>query len=75
MRSAAHSGHVYRRCGCRDQGGKQLGAHCPELATDPNHGTWTFSFDLPSPPPTIDATTSAAAATPPPKQPEQDCAG
>ena len=71
MRSAAHTGHVYRRCGCRDQGGKQLRAHCPELATDPDHGTWTFSLDLPSP----DATTSAAAATPPPKQPEQDCAG
>ncbi|MFJ2582238.1 site-specific integrase [Kitasatospora aureofaciens] len=49
MRSAAHAGHVYRRCGCRDQGGKQLGAHCPELATDPDHGTWTFSLDLPSP--------------------------
>ncbi|MGW3073989.1 tyrosine-type recombinase/integrase [Kitasatospora sp. NPDC001132] len=49
MRSAAHGGHVYRRCGCRDQNGKQLGAHCPKLATDPDHGTWTFALDLPSP--------------------------
>lgn len=73
MRSAAHSGHVYLRCGCREQGGKQLGAHCPELATDPDHGTWTFSIDLPSP--TTGAITSAAAATPPPKPPAQDFAG
>ncbi|MFJ8438786.1 hypothetical protein [Kitasatospora griseola] len=49
MRSAVHGGHVYRRCGCRDQYGKQLGAHCPKLAAHPDHGTWTFSLELPSP--------------------------
>ncbi|MET8626306.1 N-terminal phage integrase SAM-like domain-containing protein [Kitasatospora sp. NPDC004669] len=49
MRSAAHAGHVYRRCGCRDEAGKQFGAHCPELVADPDHGAWTFSLDLPSP--------------------------
>ncbi|MEU1631136.1 site-specific integrase [Streptomyces sp. NPDC020096] len=48
MRSAAQAGHVFRRCGCRNQQGKQLGARCPKLATDPDHGTWTFSLDLPS---------------------------
>ncbi|MFH8386468.1 tyrosine-type recombinase/integrase [Kitasatospora sp. NPDC018058] len=49
MRSAAHTGHVFRRCGCRDHNGRQLGASCPKLATEPDHGTWTFSLDLPSP--------------------------
>nr|BFD94120.1 hypothetical protein KitaXyl93_54800 [Kitasatospora sp. Xyl93] len=49
MRSAAHAGHVFRRCGCRDHNGKQLGTLCPKLAADPDHGTWTFSLDLPSP--------------------------
>ncbi|MFG1812031.1 tyrosine-type recombinase/integrase [Streptomyces sp. NPDC049040] len=49
MRSTAQTGHVYRRCGCRDTSGKQLGARCPTLAADPGHGTWTFSLDLPSP--------------------------
>lgn len=48
MRSAAQTGHVYRRCGCRGHDGRQLGAHCPTLAADPDHGTWTFSLDLPS---------------------------
>lgn len=32
---------VYRRCGCRDENGKTLGARCPKL-TDPKHGTWSF---------------------------------
>ncbi|GAA0665968.1 hypothetical protein GCM10010193_16800 [Kitasatospora atroaurantiaca] len=49
MRSSARTGSVYRRCGCRDQQHKQFGAHCPRLATDPDHGTWTFAVDLPSP--------------------------
>jgi integrase len=49
MRSTAHRGRIYRRCGCRDQQGRQLGASCPQLTTEPDHGTWTFAVDLPSP--------------------------
>jgi hypothetical protein len=42
-------GSVYRRCGCRDgSSGKLLGARCPGLAS-PEHGSWYFSADLPSP--------------------------
>jgi integrase len=33
---------TYRRCGCRDQNGKLLGARCPKLASDPKHGTWSY---------------------------------
>ena len=33
---------VYRRCGCRDESGKQLGAECPQLASDPKHGLWGY---------------------------------
>lgn len=32
---------VYRRCGCRDEDGKQLGARCPKLS-DSKHGTWGY---------------------------------
>ena len=32
---------IYRRCGCRDAEGKQLGKNCPQLA-DPKHGTWGY---------------------------------
>lgn len=32
---------VYRRCGCRDEGGRQLGTRCPKLA-DSKHGSWGF---------------------------------
>lgn len=49
MRSAAHRGRIYRRCGCRDQHGSQLGARCPRLTTEHDHGTWTLAVDLPSP--------------------------
>ncbi len=28
---------------------RQTARSCPKLATDPDHGTWTFSLDLPSP--------------------------
>lgn len=31
--------HYGRRCACRDDGGKQLGARCPKLK-NPRHGTW-----------------------------------
>ncbi|MFI6448750.1 hypothetical protein [Kitasatospora sp. NPDC050543] len=33
---------------CRDPHHKQLGARCPRLASDPEHGTWTLAVDLPS---------------------------
>ena len=36
---------VYRRCGCLDADGKQYGAKCPKLATDPKHGTWAYQFN------------------------------
>ncbi|MFE2443948.1 tyrosine-type recombinase/integrase [Streptomyces sp. NPDC059426] len=49
MRSATSRGRVYRRCGCRDQRHQQLGSRCPRLAAEPDHGTWTFAVDLPSP--------------------------
>jgi integrase len=32
---------VYRRCGCRDENGKQLGNNCPQLS-DSKHGTWGY---------------------------------
>jgi len=40
-------GRVYRRCGCRDATGRQLGAGCPALAQR-RHGRWAFAVDLPS---------------------------
>lgn len=48
MRPNPNRGRVYRRCGCRDEHGRQLGAHCPQLA-NPRHGTWAFAVDMPSP--------------------------
>lgn len=33
---------LIRRCGCRDADGKQLGARCPKLKSNPRHGTWAF---------------------------------
>jgi integrase len=41
-------GRVYRRCSCRDDDGRQLGARCPLLLSDRKHGTWTFAVDVPS---------------------------
>jgi integrase len=35
---------VYRRCGCRDANGKQLGAACPELKSDSRHGSWAYAL-------------------------------
>jgi hypothetical protein len=51
MRAHETVGRMYRRCGCRDAQHRQLGTHCPTLAADPSHGTWTFAVDLPSPEP------------------------
>lgn len=42
------SGRIYRRCGCRNDAGKIIGATCPQLSTDDKHGTWTFAVDLPT---------------------------
>ena len=42
----------YRRCGCRDDNGKQLGAHCPKLQTDPKHGTLGYHLSHASDPKT-----------------------
>lgn len=36
------SNPVYRRCGCRDETGRQLGAACPQLKTNPKHGRWSY---------------------------------
>lgn len=33
---------VWRACGCRGTDGKQLGEHCPQLTSDPKHGTWRY---------------------------------
>lgn len=45
---------IYRRCGCRNEGGRQYGAlpegasaaqrekACPRLVSDPRHGTWGY---------------------------------
>ena len=47
MRPNPNRGRVYRRCGCRDENDRQLGARCPQLA-NPRHGTWAFAVDMPS---------------------------
>ncbi|WP_157537542.1 tyrosine-type recombinase/integrase [Kitasatospora azatica] len=49
MQCSEDRGRVYRRCGCRDGIRRQLGAHCPRLASDPDHGTWTYAVDVPWP--------------------------
>ena len=48
------SAAIYRRCGCRDAGGRQYGAlpdaatleqrgrACPRLLSDPKHGSWGY---------------------------------
>lgn len=41
-------GRVYRRCSCRGEDGRQLGARCPLLVDDRKHGTWTFAVDVPA---------------------------
>ncbi len=40
------SGSFFRRCGCRDADGKQLGRKCPKLGAK-GHGVWAFAVDLP----------------------------
>lgn len=36
------SKEIYRRCSCRGEDGKQLGASCPKLKSNPRHGTWAY---------------------------------
>ncbi|MGH4009778.1 MAG: site-specific integrase [Pseudonocardiaceae bacterium] len=43
-----NKGRVYRRCSCRGEDGRQLGARCPLLLSDRKHGAWTFAVDVPS---------------------------
>jgi integrase len=43
---------VYKRCKCRDENGKDIGAGCPKLkradgSWNPRHGTWYFALELP----------------------------
>jgi len=33
---------IFRRCGCRDESSRVLGAKCPSLKSNPRHGTWTY---------------------------------
>ncbi|MGX1668148.1 tyrosine-type recombinase/integrase [Streptomyces sp. NPDC055400] len=40
-------GRIYRRCGCRGEGGKQLGPRCPRLTADPHYGSWALAIDVP----------------------------
>lgn len=39
------TGSTFRRCGCRDEKGRQLGKHCPKLGQK-NHGTWGYYVEL-----------------------------
>ncbi|MGW2339071.1 tyrosine-type recombinase/integrase [Streptomyces sp. NPDC001661] len=50
MTKRSHRGRIYRRCGCRGPGGRQLGPHCPLLASDENHGSWALAIDAPTGP-------------------------
>ena len=39
-------GSTFKRCGCRDESGKQLGVRCPKL-NGRGHGSWWARFDVP----------------------------
>ncbi|MGW6498517.1 tyrosine-type recombinase/integrase [Nonomuraea angiospora] len=38
--------HIAKKCNCRDQAGKKLGAKCPEL-TKRTHGAWWARYEAP----------------------------
>ncbi|HYS41746.1 MAG TPA: site-specific integrase, partial [Pseudonocardiaceae bacterium] len=48
-------GSVYKRCYCKDPDtGRRLGGTCPKLRRaagtwSPNHGTWAYQLELPTP--------------------------
>lgn len=46
MGQRAQRGRVYRRCGCTDGNGKQLGLWCVRLLEEAGHGSWTYCVDL-----------------------------
>lgn len=43
-------GSLYKRCKCRDENDRELGAKCPQLkngnAWNPKHGTWYYAIEL-----------------------------
>ena len=43
-------GSLYKRCKCRDENGRELGASCPDLkngnAWNSKHGTWYYAIEL-----------------------------
>ncbi len=39
-------GTTFRRCGCRDEDGRQLGSGCPRVGSK-GHGTWFYVVQLP----------------------------
>jgi hypothetical protein len=39
-------GSTYRRCYCRDEGGRTLGKSCPQLSSR-RHGVWAVRQELP----------------------------
>ena len=42
------NGSVYKRCGCRQEGGdRKLGPLCPRLSK-PGHESWYIALDVPS---------------------------
>lgn len=61
MSARSPRGRVYRRCGCRSEGSRQLGPHCPRLASDPDHGSWALAIDAPCAARKCDSVVHAAA--------------
>jgi integrase len=39
-------GSTFKRCGCRDEAGRQLGKACPKLGSR-KHGSWFYVLELP----------------------------
>jgi Arm DNA-binding domain len=44
MRRTIMSQALYRRCGCRDENGRQYARSCPKLDSDPKHGSWAYYY-------------------------------
>ncbi|WP_232668804.1 site-specific integrase [Pseudonocardia sp. TRM90224] len=46
------AGSTFKRCGCRDETGRQLGRKCPNLRSgnrwNPRHGVWHLQIELPT---------------------------
>lgn len=52
--SGASDGTITKRCGCRDDDGRQLGTRCPRLRRkdggwSATHGTWGYTLNVPGP--------------------------